>query len=221
MTVPLVKLCGLNTEETVTAAVDAGADMIGFMFYPPSPRSVALDVAKALGSPVSSVTRVAILVDADDATVDAVVATDVIDLLQLHGGETPDRVAEIKRRAGLPVMKALSVASKADVGSAAAYEGVADRLLFDAKPPKGMSGALPGGNGLTFDWHLLEDLELRIPWMLSGGLTAENVGVAIRLTGAKAVDTSSGIEDRPGVKNSTKIRAFVQAAKQVDLESVE
>ncbi|NQW10627.1 MAG: phosphoribosylanthranilate isomerase [Alphaproteobacteria bacterium] len=210
----LVKICGINDLAAARAAVDAGADLIGFMFYPPSPRSVTLEQAARLADAVGDrVTKVAVLVDADDATVDAVVGSGAVDMLQLHGAETPERAATLKIRTGLPVMKALRVAEPADVTMAADYDGKVDRILFDAKPPKGMTGALPGGNGLTFDWRLLDGVSLTTPWMLSGGLDAGNVAAAIRLTGAVAVDTSSGVEDRPGVKNPDKIRAFIAAAK--------
>jgi len=215
----LVKLCGLNTPEVLAAAVAAGADMIGLVFYPPSPRAVTPDQARDLasgmqaGSENGGPLRVALTVDADDARIDEIVATGVIDMLQLHGGETPDRVAEIKARTGLPVMKVLRVADRADVAAAAQYDGVADRILFDAKPPKDLAGALPGGNGLSFDWRLLEGLELGVPWMLSGGLDAGNVAEAIRRTGAPGVDASSGIEDSPGVKSPDKIRAFMAAVR--------
>ncbi|MDF1794415.1 MAG: phosphoribosylanthranilate isomerase [Thalassobaculaceae bacterium] len=216
---PLVKICGLNTLTVVDAAVRAGADMIGFMFYPRSRRAVSPDLAEALGAGVTGVTRVAIVVDATDAEIDAITATGVIDMLQVHGHEGPARVAELKKRTGLPVMKALRVSTRDDVDEAAAFGTVADWILFDAKAPKDMKGALPGGNGLSFDWTLLEGLDIATPWMLSGGLTAENVADAIRLTGACAVDTSSGVEDKPGEKNPERIRAFVAAAKTAHLET--
>lgn len=209
-----VKICGINDPVAARTAGEAGVDMIGFVFYPRSPRSITPERAVELARELpAGVVRVALLVDADDALVDAVVGTGVIDLLQLHGHETPQRVAAIKARSGLPVMKVLAVADGADVAAAAAFDGVADRILFDAKPPKDLTGALPGGNGLSFDWHLLDGLSLGLPWTLSGGLDAGNVATAIRLTGATSVDASSGIEDRPGVKNPAKIRAFVAAAK--------
>lgn len=210
----LVKTCGLTDPAAIRAAADAGADMVGFVFYPKSPRAVtpARATELAAGLP-QGIVRVALLVDADDALIDAVVATGAIDLLQLHGHETPARVAEIRARTGLPVMKVLSVAEASDVAAAAAYDGVADRIMFDARPPRDRTDALPGGNGLSFDWHLLEGLSLGVPWMLAGGLDAGNVAAAIRLTGAPAVDASSGLEDRPGVKNPDKIRAFVEAAR--------
>lgn len=220
MSPPLVKICGLNTAQVVAAAIDAGADMIGFVFYPRSRRAVTPELAEALGRNVSGATRVALLVDANDDEVDAVVSTGVIDMLQLHGAETPKRVTELKDRTGLQIMKALRVADAADVRVARQFDGVADRILFDAKAPKGMTGALPGGNGLKFDWTLLDGLTLSGPWMLSGGLDAANVAAAIRLTGATAVDVSSGVEDQPGVKNIEKIRAFLAAAKQMDLETI-
>lgn len=218
-TQPLVKICGLNTLTVVDAAVGAGADMIGFVFYERSRRAVTPDLAQALGREAPGVIRVALVVDATDAEIDTITATGVIDMLQVHGDEGPDRVSELKKRTGLPVMKALRVASREDVRRAQGYVGVADHLLFDAKTPKGMKGALPGGNGLTFDWTLLDGLDLGMPWMLSGGLNAENVAEAIRLTGAPGVDTSSGVEDRPGVKNPDRIRAFLAAAKQTHLET--
>jgi len=221
MTDPIVKICGLNTLTVVDAAVAAGADMIGFMFYPRSRRAVSPELARALGEEVEGTTRVAIVVDATDEEIDAITATGVIDMLQVHGGECPARVAELKARTGLPVMKALRVSERADVREALAFDGVADWILFDAKAPKDMKGALPGGNGLSFDWTLLEGLEVATPWMLSGGLTADNVADAIRLTGARAVDTSSGVEDKPGQKNPERIRAFLRAAKSAQLETIE
>lgn len=214
----LVKICGLTDAASLRTAVEAGADMIGLTFYPPSPRAVTPDQAAALARDVGGSSggpvRVALAVDPDDALIDAIVGTGVIDMIQLHGHESPERVAEIRRRTGLPVMKALRVASAEDVAGAAAYDGVADRILFDAKAPKGMTGALPGGNGLSFDWHLLDGLSIKTPWMLAGGLNPENVADAIRLTGAPGVDTVSGVEDRPGVKNLAKIRAFIEAARR-------
>lgn len=219
MTGTIVKICGLNTLTVVDAAIEAGAEMIGFMFYPRSRRAVTPELATALGAQADMVTRVAILVDATDAEVDAVTATGVIDMLQLHGAESPARVAALKARTGLPVMRALRIADPEDVRAVHEFDGVADHILFDAKPPKDMKGALPGGNGLTFDWTLLSGLKIGTPWMLSGGLNQDNVAEAIRLTGAPGVDTSSGVEDKPGVKDPEKIRAFVNAAKQMDLET--
>lgn len=210
----LVKICGVNSPEAVEAALAAGSDMIGFMFYPPSPRAVSPETAAALGTAAAGrAVRVAVLVDPEDPAVDAAVGSGVVDMLQLHGGETPERVAALKARTGLPVMKVIRVETREDVTAARAYDGVADRIMFDAKAPKGMKGALPGGNALAFDWRLLDGLTLGTPWILAGGLDAGNVATAIRLTRAPAVDTSSGVEDRPGAKNPEKIREFVSAAK--------
>ena len=208
----LVKICGLNEPASMAAAIDAGADMIGLVFYPPSPRAVTPERAIELAASVTDgPVRVALAVDPDNRLVSEIAATGVIDMIQLHGHETPTRVSEIKARTGLPVMKALRIATAPDAAGAAHYDGVADHILFDAKAPKDLAGALPGGNGLRFDWSLMVGLRLNTPWMLSGGLDADNVAQAISLTAAPAVDTSSGVEDRPGVKNPDKIRAFVEA----------
>lgn len=209
---PVVKICGLMAPEAVDAAVAAGAGMVGFVFFPPSPRS--LDVAEAvrLTSRVpSGVTRVALSVDADDALLDAIAAGAGIDMMQFHGKEPPERVAEVRERYSLPVMKAVAIAGPDDVARARAYEDVADRLMFDAKPPK--HATRPGGNALAFDWQLIAGEAWTKPWVLAGGLTADNVAEAIRVSGAEAVDVSSGVEDAPGVKNLDKIAAFVTAAR--------
>jgi phosphoribosylanthranilate isomerase len=207
-----VKICGLTTEETVRAAVDAGATHIGFNFFPPSPRYVTPARAGELAREVpEGVEIVALFVDPDDALLDAVVAACHPTLLQLHGKETPERVAAVKARFGIPVMKAARIADAGDIAATAVYDGIADCLLFDAKPPKDKD-KLPGGNGVAFDWRLMADWTGATPWMLAGGLEVGNVAEAIRLTGAKAVDTSSGVEDAPGVKNAEKIKAFVAAA---------
>jgi phosphoribosylanthranilate isomerase len=221
MTAPTsVKICGLSTPETVHAAVDAGASHVGFMFYERSPRNVTIAQAARLRKLLpATVKAVAVLVDADDTLLDEVVQAVRPDLLQLHGSETPERVADIKRRTGLAVMKVISVADAADVAAADIYEKVADLLLFDAKPPKSMANALPGGNALSFDWSLIADAEPRLPWMLSGGLTPDNVAEAISQTGARMVDVSSGVEDAPGKKNEALIRAFVKAAQVVKTTS--
>jgi len=206
------KICGLSTEEAVTAAVAGGAAFLGFVFYPPSPRAVSADKAARLGAAVpSGITRVGMFVDADDDTIGAVLAEAPIDLLQLHGHESPDRLADIKLRFALPVMKAVAIAAPEDVLGAARYEEVADLLLFDAKPPR-RPDALPGGNGLAFDWELIAGRSWCCQWMLSGGLTAELLPEAVRLSGAQAVDVSSGVESRPGEKDLRKIRAFLAAA---------
>jgi phosphoribosylanthranilate isomerase len=209
-----VKICGLSTPETIQAAVDAGASHIGFMFYERSPRNVTPAQAAELRALLpETVQAVAILVNADDALVDDVVRTVKPNLLQLHGSETPERVSAIKARSGLPVMKVISVADADDVASASIYENVADLLLFDAKPPKSMANALPGGNAVSFDWSLVANVSTKLPWMLSGGLRPDNVGEAIRQTSVSMVDVSSGVEDAPGQKNVALIRAFVNAAK--------
>jgi len=209
-----VKICGLKTPEAIEAAAASGASHIGLNFFPPSPRAVTPEAAKELVRHVPErVKIVALVVDADDALLDAIWTNVHPDIFQLHGKETPDRVREIKQRYGAQVMKAIRVADAEDVRAAEAYDGIADFILFDAKPPKDKD-KLPGGNGLIFDWTALKGYRGRTPWMLAGGLDAENVAEAIRMTGAKAVDTASGAEDAQGVKNPDKIRAFVSAALQ-------
>ncbi len=209
-----VKICGVNAPAALAAAVVGGADSVGFVFYPRSPRAVTPHAARALAAQVPPrVTKVGLAVDLDDAALAAILEAVPLDLWQLHGGESPARVAEIRARFGLPVMKVVKVAGPEDVAAAEAYLRVADRLLFDAKPPKEMTGALPGGNAVTFDWRLLAGRTWPIPWMLSGGLEPANVAEAARISGARAVDISSGVEDRPGLKNPDKIRAFLAAAK--------
>jgi len=209
----IVKICGLSTAEALDAALDAGADMVGFVFFAPSPRHLAFDTARTLGRRVRTRARkVALTVDADDALLDAVVEALRPDMLQLHGSEPPARVAALKKRLGLPVMKAISVEARGDVAAATAYAAVADRLLFDARPPR--EATRPGGLGKAFDWHLLGGLDPGVPFMLSGGLDAGNVGEALRITRAAAVDVSSGVERMPGQKNPDKIRAFVRAARK-------
>jgi len=208
-----VKICGLSTEAAVTAAVAGGAAFIGFVFYPPSPRAVTADRAARLCAAVpAGIARVGLFVDADDDAIRAVLAEVPIDILQFHGRETPDRVADAKIRFGRPVMKAVAVAGPEDVLGAARYEEVADLMLFDAKPPR-RPDALPGGNGLAFDWDLVGGRTWRRRWMLSGGLTAELLPEAVAISGAAAVDVSSGVESRPGVKDLDKIREFLAAAR--------
>lgn len=205
------KICGLNDAAGVAAAVTGGARFLGFVFYPPSPRNVSAAVAADLMATVpGGITKVGLFVDADDAAIEAALEAP-LDLLQFHGAETPERVAAVKKKFGRPVMKAIPVAAAADVAAADRYVGVADRLLFDAKPPRD-PGALPGGNGLAFDWQLLGARRWTVPWMLSGGLTAENLAEAVAVTHARAVDVSSGVETRPGVKDSAKIAAFLKMA---------
>lgn len=209
---PTVKICGLSTPETLRAALDAGADMVGFVFFPKSPRHLDLAAARDLAAQVEGrAQKVALTVDADDHTLDAIVAAIAPDLLQLHGRETPERAAAIRARFGLPVMKAIGIASLADLGRGAAYAGAADRLLYDAKPAPGAD--LPGGNGLPFDWRLLVGHTPARPMMLSGGLGPHNVAEALERTGAVAVDVSSGVEVRPGEKDPALIRAFIEAAR--------
>lgn len=215
MTSPVaVKICGLSTPEMVHVAVEAGATHVGFMFFERSPRNVTVTQAADLRALLpKTVQAVAIMVNPDDALVDEIARSVKPDLLQLHGSETPVRVTAIKTRTGLPVMKVISVADAGDVATAEIYEKAADLLLFDAKPPKSMANALPGGNAVSFDWSLIADAEPKLPWMLSGGLTPDNVAEAIAQTGARMVDVSSGVEDAPGQKNEALIRAFVKAAQ--------
>jgi phosphoribosylanthranilate isomerase len=212
------KICGLSTEAAVTAAVAGGAAFLGFVFYPPSPRAVTAErAARLCGTVPEGIGRVGMFVDADDAAIGAVLAEAPIDILQFHGGESVERVAEVRTRFGRPVMKAVAIAGPGDVLDAARYEGVADMLLFDAKPPP-RPGALPGGNGLAFDWALIAGRSWRRRWMLSGGLTAELLPEAVRISGAAAVDVSSGVESRPGEKDLDKIRAFLAAARALGAE---
>ncbi|KIC50892.1 phosphoribosylanthranilate isomerase [Tateyamaria sp. ANG-S1] len=207
-----VKICGLGRPEHVAAAVEAGAKYIGFVFFPKSPRNISVADARALALDVPpGVAKVALVVNADDKFLDELVAQVPLDMLQLHGAETPERVAEIKARYGLPVMKAVGVADADDLPALDAYIRVADQILVDAKPPK--NADLPGGNGLTFDWRLISGRRWPVPWMLAGGLTAENVAEAVALTGARQVDISSGVEAAPGEKDANLIRAFMAAAQ--------
>jgi len=206
-----VKICGLNSPEAVLAAADA--DFAGFVFYGRSPRNVTPETAASLAALLPArVQRVALMVDPDDAFLKAALAAFEPDLLQLHGSEAPERVAAIKQAFGLPVMKAIPVREAGDLAAADRYRGVADRLLFDAKPPN-RPGALPGGNAESFDWTLLTGRKFALPTMLSGGLTAANVAEAARISGVGAVDVSSGVEDRPGAKNPQKIKDFIMAAR--------
>ena len=206
----LIKICGLRTPEALDAALTAGADMVGFVFFPPSPRNVGVQAARVLGKRVRGrAQKVALSVDATNAELALAVEALKPDLLQLHGKETPERVAEVKARTGLPVMKALGIATARDVVAAAAYERVADMLLFDAKPPE--DATRPGGNALAFDWSLMRAYAGPLPWMLAGGLTRANVVAAIKASGARMVDVSSGVETRPGQKSPAKIRSFLAA----------
>lgn len=206
-----VKICGLRTEADVAAAAAAGAAYAGFNFFPKSPRYAAPELARTLAlSAPEGLCKVALVVDADNATLDQIIATAPMDMLQLHGHESPSRVAEVKARYGLPVMKVIGVAEEADLAPLLDYQLVADQILIDAKAPKG--AVLPGGNGLTFDWRLMVGRKWLKPWMLAGGLTAENVGQAILRTGARQVDVASGVESAPGVKDATLMADFVRAA---------
>lgn len=206
------KICGLKTPEAVAAAIAGGARYLGFVFFPPSPRNVAPAEAAALMAAVpAGVKKVGLVVDADDEALAALLAACPLDILQLHGHETPERTAAIRARFGLPVMKALPVAGPEDLAGARAYEAVSDLLLFDAKPPKGATR--PGGNALAFDWSLLAGTAWSRPWLLAGGLTPENVAEAVRTSGAPGVDVSSGVEAAPGVKSLEKIRAFLAAVR--------
>lgn len=211
-----VKICGLNDPAGFDAAVEAGADMVGFVFYPPSPRAVTPARAASLsarhaGGPL----RVGLFVDADDETLGATLDAVRLDLLQLHGSEPPDRVAAIRRRFGVPVMRAVGVATREEVAQAIqGFGAVSDRMLFDAKPPPpGTPGALPGGNAAAFDWSVMLGAPVPVPWLLAGGLTPDNVAEAIAAAAAPGVDVSSGVERARGVKDPGLVRAFVAAAK--------
>ena len=211
----LTKICGLTTTGALDAALSERADLVGFVFFPPSPRNVSRDLARDLGTQVRGRARkVALTVDADDALHAAIVEALSPDLLQLHGHETPERIRALKARFGLPVMKALPVETSADLDAVPAYAAAADWLLFDARPPK--DATRPGGLGRPFDWTLLKALDPGLPFMLSGGLDPGNVGQALEVTGAPAVDVSSGVELAPGVKDPTKVMAFIRAVRAAD-----
>jgi len=207
-----VKICGLTRAGQVRAAAEAGAGYVGLVFFPKSPRNVSIEQASALALEAPpGVAKVALVVDADDALLDEITARVAVDMLQLHGAETPARVAEIRARYGLPVMKAVGIGGAADLNKLDAYMPVADQILVDAKPPKGAE--LPGGMGVPFDWRLIAGRHWAKPWMLAGGLTAQNVGLAVKLTGARQVDVSSGVESAPGVKDLDLVRAFIEAVR--------
>jgi phosphoribosylanthranilate isomerase len=207
-----VKICGLKTNEAIDTAIAAGADYIGLVFFGPSPRNVSISEARALAEHIAGRARiVALMVNPEDMLIKRVLREVGPDILQLHGSETPERVSSIATLAGIPIMKAIKVETARDAEHALDYNGRAEIILFDAKAPK--DAVLPGGNGLAFDWHALESVKGRVDYMLSGGLTPDNVAEAIRLTGASAVDVSSGVESAPGVKDSARIRAFIAAAK--------
>lgn len=208
-----VKICGLRTTADVDAVAKAGAAYAGFVFFPKSPRNVTVPEARVLAhaAPVG-LAKVALVVDATDALLDEIVEGVPLDMLQLHGHESPERVAEVRARYGLPVMKAVGVADEGDLAAVFEYSLVADQILVDAKPPK--NADLPGGNGLSFDWRLVAQRRWLCPWMLAGGLTPQNVAEAIRLTNARQVDVSSGVESAPGVKDALRIAEFVRATRQ-------
>jgi phosphoribosylanthranilate isomerase len=213
LAVVAAKICGLASAEAVAAAIDGGAAYLGFVFYPSSPRSVTPQMAATLCAAVpAGVARVGLFVDADDKAIATVLDLVPLDILQFHGSESGERVAQVRSRFGLRVMKAVPIADVGDVSIAAKYEDSADFLLFDAKPPR-RPDALPGGNGLAFDWGLIAGRSWRRPWMLSGGLTAELLPEAVRISGAAMVDVSSGVESRPGQKEPGKIGAFLATAR--------
>jgi phosphoribosylanthranilate isomerase len=215
----IVKICGLSTPETLDAALDAGADMVGFVFFPPSPRHLAFETARVLAGRVRGrAQKVALTVDAEEKFLQSVVEALRPDMLQLHGVESTDRVESLRSTFGLPVMKAVPIALKDDLARIATYAAVADRLLFDARAPR--DATRPGGLGNTFDWRLLQDVKPGVPFMLSGGLDADNVGEALRITRVSGIDVSSGVERAPGVKDSDKIRAFIRAARMAQTRDV-
>jgi phosphoribosylanthranilate isomerase len=214
----IVKICGLSTRETLDVALEAGADMVGFVFFPPSPRHLALETARDLGKLIRGrAVKVALTVDADDATLGGIVEALQPDLLQLHGHESVARLADIRQKFSLPVMKAIAVKTASDLANLPEYAAVADRILFDARAPR--DATRPGGLGAVFDWHILENLELKIPHMVSGGLRADNVAEAVRITRAGGVDVSSGVERAPGHKDPEMIRAFIKAARRIEHEA--
>src|ERR1700686_1271808 len=213
----IVKICGLSTRETLDVALDAGADMVGFVFFPPSPRHLNLETARDLGQQAKRrALKVALTVDADDATLANIVEALQPDILQLHGRETVARLRDIKQAFGLQVMKAIAVETSADLAPLPGYAAVADRMLFDARAPK--QATRPGGLGAVFDWHVLENLDLKLPFMVSGGLNAGNVAEAVRVTRAGGVDVSSGVERTPGVKDAEMIRGFIRAARAAETD---
>ncbi len=208
-----VKICGLTRLEDVVAAAEAGARYVGFVFFDKSPRNVSVEDARALAVEVPmGIAKVALVVNPSDAEIDAICEAVPLDMVQLHGSESPERVVEIRARTGLPVMKAVGIADADDLEKLALYEAVADQILVDAKPPK--DADLPGGNGLSFDWRLISARRWAKPWMLAGGLAPDNVAQAVALTGAPQVDVSSGVESAPGVKDARRIAGFVSAAQR-------
>jgi len=210
-----VKICGLSTPQALDVALESGADLVGFVFFPPSPRHLPFDSARALGERVKGrAGKVALTVDADDATFAAMVEALKPDMLQLHGAESPERVSALKVRFGLPVMKAVPIAEREDIARVELYKNVADRIIFDARPSR--EATRPGGLGQPFNWTLLKSIDLAIPYMLSGGLDAGNVAEAVRITRAPGVDVSSGVERALGKKDPDKIRAFIRAVRAAE-----
>jgi len=204
------KICGLTSEQAVFDVANAGAHYIGLNFFPKSPRYAAPDLARdlSLATPIG-VAKVGLFVDADDTTLDHIIDHVPLDMIQLHGSETPHRVREVKNRYGLPVIKALGISAADDLAKIELFNAVADQILVDAKPPK--DAVLPGGNGLSFDWTLIAGWRWPVPWLLAGGLTPENAALAVEMTGARQLDVSSGVESAPGIKDVEKIRAFIAA----------
>ena len=213
----LIKICGLRSPQTLDVALDSGADLVGFVFFAPSPRNLGLEAARTLGQRVQGrAGKVALTVDANDDNLLDIIAALKPDMLQLHGSETPERVIAVRTRFGLPVMKALPVAERKDLSQIRQYAHVVDRLIFDARPPR--DATRPGGLGKTFDWTLLKDLNAGVPFVLSGGLDADNISEALHITRASGVDVSSGVERAPGEKDPDKIRAFIRAARAAEAE---
>lgn len=206
-----VKICGLTDEDAIDAAIEAGAEYLGFVFFAKSPRALTAERAAELTQFIEGVQKVGLFVDPDDALLNEVLTHVRLDLLQFHGQETPERLAQVRDEYGVSVMKVIPVAEAVDLKAAEPFYDVVDQLLFDAKPPQGSD--LPGGNAVSFDWSILKGFTCPVPWMLAGGLTPANVAEAIKATGAKAVDVSSGVESAPGVKDADKIRAFIKAAQ--------
>ncbi len=208
------KICGINSPDALVAAVDGGAGYVGFVFYPPSPRFVTPEQAAMLAAP-AEVKKVGLFVDAEDDAIQTTLDACPLDMLQFHGAESPERVIEAKETFGLPVIKAVKLAGPDDLFVAGDYLGSADMLLFDAKPPDGLEGALPGGNALAFDWELLSGAQWPCPWLLSGGLNTDNLAEAVGITGAGLVDVSSGVEDTPGHKDPARITAFLETVAKI------
>lgn len=210
------KICGINDPEAMRAAIAGGASHVGLVFYPPSPRAVNPGEAMALASVVPElVQKVGLFVDPENDQIDKTLFVVKLDMLQLHGDETPERVGDLKTRTGKKVMKVIKVSEPEDLQKAEAYIRVADALMFDAKPPQGMKNALPGGNAVSFDWRILSGRSWPLPWMLAGGLHADNVAQAVELAGPPIVDTSSGVEDAPGRKSTEKIEKFLRAVSEI------